>query len=98
MELPVVNMLTVMLMSSIALVSSYSSGAPSEACVDMVPGHGDPGDDPPPFTITPSSETYTPGQTIECKICQSQEMSCNGSILHYKTLYNNTNMLYNYMC
>lgn len=46
-------------------VHGYSSGAPQGTCQEMVPRHGVPPQGGfPPFTITPSKLTYSPGETL----------------------------------
>ncbi|XP_026115796.1 putative defense protein 3 [Carassius auratus] len=47
-------------------VLSYPSGAPTSACVDMMPRHGgvQPKPNPAPYTIHPSSTTFQTGKPI----------------------------------
>ncbi|CAG9784576.1 unnamed protein product [Diatraea saccharalis] len=52
-----------------ACVEGYSSGAPSESCVDMVPQHPvPPRKTAPPYTITTSTKTVKAGQPMEVVI------------------------------
>ncbi|KAL1274203.1 hypothetical protein QQF64_027017 [Cirrhinus molitorella] len=47
-------------------VLSYPNGAPTSACVDMMPRHGgtEPQPNPAPYTIHPSSTTFQTGNPI----------------------------------
>ncbi|GBP38061.1 Putative defense protein Hdd11-like [Eumeta japonica] len=62
-------LLAVTLACLVAVVRGYGSGAPPEACVDMIPQHPvPPQTTPPPYTITTSTKVVKAGTPMEVVI------------------------------
>ena len=69
------TMVIVLLMTSLMLsnyqAAGHGMGAPEAACATMAPNPTDHGGDPQgsagPFTLSTSSTTYDPGETLTCK-------------------------------
>ncbi|XP_041378673.1 putative ferric-chelate reductase 1, partial [Gigantopelta aegis] len=67
-------------------VESRSSGAPSSACGSMTPSHGSQGrTDQPPFSLSVSSSTYTPGSTMTVTLRREGSGTFKGFLVQVRT-------------